>query len=71
MVLLQCRIPTKNVYIIHGLESRLQINLAFLEILLFVCLLFAFSTFANDEKTGLEKNQQYWLDLQFIKDINE
>ena len=60
MTLLKCRIPAKNVYIIHDLGNKLQINLVFHELLL--ALFFFFLTFANDWKAGLERDQQYWLD---------
>ena len=37
--------------------------------LLSLCFFFFFPIFANDGKSGLEKNQPYWLDLETTKSI--
>ena len=61
----QVQVSTPNAYIILALGNKLQINLPLIEILLF----FFFSIFANDGKSGLEKNQPYWLHLEVTQSI--
>lgn len=63
--IVQVQVSIPNAYIILALGNKLQINLPFIEVLLF----FFFSIFANDGKLGLEKNQPYWLDLEATKSI--
>lgn len=60
----QVQVSTPNACIILALGNKLQINLPFIEIQLFF-----FSIFANDGKSELEKNQPYWLHLEFTQSI--
>lgn len=61
----QAQVSTPNACLILALGNKLQINLLFIEVLLF----FFFPIFANDRKSGLEKNQPYWLGLEVSKSI--
>ena len=57
--IVQVQVSIPNACIILALGNKL------IEFLLF----FFFPIFANDGKSGLEKNQPYWLDLETTKSI--